>query len=82
MKKKKIISKCCLCGKSRRHHEDAHDIAFSQMGKWGDYDEELAKYDDEYDFVHSHGYCDKCLKKVQSDISQWIQKSSLASSSS
>ena len=71
MKKAKYISKCCVCGKSKRKGENAQDFP-SHIDHWGYHDEELERYYEDYDLIHSHGYCDECAKKAQEEAERWL----------
>lgn len=73
MKKNKIVSKCCVCGRVRRKSEDSHDISTSHLDQWGYHDEELERYYEDYDLVHSHGYCPECARKTEQEFMQWIK---------
>jgi len=71
--KKKYISKCCLCGKTRRKPEDSttHN---KHLDEWDFHD--LERYYEDYDLIHSHGYCDECFKKTLEEAQRWLEESS------
>jgi hypothetical protein len=73
MKKEKIISKCCVCGKVKRKEEDAHNLT-AHLDSWGHHEKDIQNHFHDHELKPSHGYCDECSKQVEKDFNHWLEK--------
>ena len=75
MKPKKLISKCCMCGKVK---DESHDFSNS----WGFHEEQLERYYSDFDLMHTHGFCDECYKRAEEELDRWLKENVKESSQS